>query len=226
MVSAIDARRYTAQEVARAYDRRGRIYSRTIAPLEHAEHLLAIEAADVRSGERILEVAIGPGLTLAELARCVGPDAPVFGVDISRGMLRLAGEHLRAAAVANAVLIAADARNLPFKDASFDLLYNGYMLDLIPFDDMGQLLEEFERVLVPGGRMVLLNMSKDRGSTTLRQRLYEVLPAQLVLYLMGGCRPVMMEGRVREAGFEDVSRAFLPGRFPSEIVLARKRSAG
>lgn len=218
----IDAKRYTPQQVKRAYDRRSRIYSRTIAPLEHENHMAAIEAAEVRAGERILEVAVGPGLTLLALARRAGGEAPIFGVDISTSMLRLADERLREAGLANVGLIVADCRSLPFEDASFDLLYNGYMLDLIRFDEMGQILAEFRRVLRPAGRLVLLNMSKDRDAPTVRERLYELLPANLVLYLAGGCRPVMMEGRVREAGFEHISRTFLAGRFPSEIVLARK----
>ncbi len=141
-------------------------------------------------------------------------------------MLRLTRERLGAERVANAKLAEADARRLPFRSESFDVVYNGYMLDLIPFDEMTLVLTEFGRVLRPGGRLVLLNMSKDGDAPTLRERIYDLLPAALALYLLGGCRPVMMEGRVRETGFERISRTFVPGRFPSEIVLARKPMTG
>jgi demethylmenaquinone methyltransferase/2-methoxy-6-polyprenyl-1,4-benzoquinol methylase len=122
----------------------------------------------------------------------------------------------------NLVLKEADCRTLPFDDNSFDLLYNGYMLDLIPEQDMPQILGEFKRVLRSGGRLVLLNMSKAGDAPTFREKLYQRLPAKLVLYLMGGCRPVLMEKLARSTGFIDVSRTFLDGKAPSEIVLGAK----
>jgi demethylmenaquinone methyltransferase/2-methoxy-6-polyprenyl-1,4-benzoquinol methylase len=98
------------------------------------------------------------------------------------------------------------------------------MLDLIPAQDMPGILAEFRRVLKPGGRLVLLNMSKADEAPTSREWLYQHLPAPLVLYLMGGCRPVLMEAPVKAAGFEAVERTFIGGRAPSEIVRARKPS--
>jgi hypothetical protein len=78
-------------------------------------------------------------------------------------------------------------------------------------------------VLKPGGRLVLLNMSKpDNDVVTWRERLYRVAPSLLSLYLAGGCRPVLMEGPVRAAGFTDVRRRFLGAPMPSEIVTARR----
>lgn len=56
----------------------------------------------------------------------------------------------------------------------------------------------------------------------LHEFLYEHLPAKLVLYLAGGCRPVMMAAEVEAAGFSMVERACLTGRYPSEIVTAIK----
>ena len=83
-------------------------------------------------------------------------------------------------------LLEMDARKLDYPDDTFDILYNGYMLDLIPLADMTPILSEFRRVLKPGGRLVLLNMSKrDDQSLSGRERLYGKLPATLVLYLMG-----------------------------------------
>jgi demethylmenaquinone methyltransferase/2-methoxy-6-polyprenyl-1,4-benzoquinol methylase len=97
------------------------------------------------------------------------------------------------------------------------------MLDLIPEKDMPGILAEFWRVLRPGGRMVLLNMSKPNRETVIfREKLYQILPPSLVLYVMGGCRPVLMEEPVKKAGFSDVQRSFIGGKAPSEIVLATK----
>jgi len=181
----------------------------------------------VRPGEAVLEVAFGPGRTLVELARRAGPTGRVHGVDFTPGMHEQARRALDRAGITGVELHRGDARALPLPDTTFDLVYNAYMLDLIPLRDMPGILAEFRRVLRPGGRLVLLNMSKpDASRTTWRETLYRSLPAGLVLNLGGGCRPVLMEPLVREAGLVDVTRRFLPGRFPSEVVVARRASAG
>ncbi len=85
------------------------------------------------------------------------------------------------------------------------------------------ILAEFKRVLRPGGRMVLLNMSKPDSQTVIfREKLYRVLPPSFVLYVMGGCRPVLMGDLVKKAGFSSVTRTYIAGKAPSEIVVAMK----
>jgi hypothetical protein len=71
--------------------------------------------------------------------------------------------------------------------------------------------------------MVLLNMSKPDSQTVIfREKLYRVLPPGLVLYVMGGCRPVLMEELVKKVGFSSVKRTYVAGKAPSEIVVAIK----
>jgi demethylmenaquinone methyltransferase/2-methoxy-6-polyprenyl-1,4-benzoquinol methylase len=65
-------------------------------------------------------------------------------------MLEMTRQRMLTNGFHNLVLKEADCRNLPFEDNSFDLLYNGCMLDLIPEQDMPQILAEFKRVLRPG----------------------------------------------------------------------------
>lgn len=219
----IDALPLDPERVARAYTRRSRIYAKTVARWERGHHETALAVADVRPGERVLEVAVGPGLSLADLARAAGPDTPVTGVDLSPGMLRVARASLAAAGIANAELHLAEATNLPFVDASFDVLYNAYMLDLVPDGRIPAVLAEFHRVLAPGGRLILLNMSKaDTTSTTLIERVYRRLPRSFVLNVMGACRPVIAAGYVTAAGFSQAQRTYLSTGMPSEIVVARR----
>ncbi len=171
----------------------------------------------------MLEVAVGPGLTLLEIARRVGKETTVYGMDISSGMLQLTEQRLHSNGFSQLELKEGRAQNIPFADNRFDLLYNGYMLDLIPEEEMPGILAEFKRVLRPGGRMVLLNMSKPDSQTVIfREKLYRVLPPSLVLYVMGGCRPVLMGDLVKKAGFSSVTRTYIAGKAPSEIVVAMK----
>jgi ubiquinone/menaquinone biosynthesis C-methylase UbiE len=148
----IAAREYSPEQIKRAYNRRSWLYSKTVAEMERGYHLTAIEQANVQPGEKVLEVAVGPGLTLLQLAQQVGVGHPIHGVDISASMLEMTRQRLMANGFNDLVLKEADCRALPFENNRFDLLYNGYMLDLIPEQDMPQILAEFKRVLRPGGR--------------------------------------------------------------------------
>lgn len=211
--------------IRRAYDIRSYFYGRMIAPFEYTPRMLALDRADIRPGQKVLEVAVGPGATLLEiLKRGAEPDA-VYGVDLSPKMLQRARQLVKAAGYANIALREADARQLPFPDDTFDVLYNSYMLDLMPLRDMPLVLNEFKRVLKPGGHLVLVNLSKkNESSYTWWERVYTHLPGPLVPYVFGGCRPVLVEGLVKDAGFCEVRREFVPHVMPSEIVTARRPS--
>jgi demethylmenaquinone methyltransferase/2-methoxy-6-polyprenyl-1,4-benzoquinol methylase len=218
----IAAKEYNSQELKRAYTRRSWVYSKTVAPMERVYHQRALEQANIQPGKAVLEVAVGPGLTFVELAKRVGHSTTLYGIDLASGMLQLTAQRMRSNGFHNFDLKEADSRRLPFEDNRFDVVYNGYMLDLIPEADIPAILAEFKRVLKPGGRLVLLNMSKANQSLTLREVLYQKLPAKLTLYLMGGCRPVFVEQPVRNLGFQAVSQTFWGGRAPSELVMATK----
>jgi ubiquinone/menaquinone biosynthesis C-methylase UbiE len=161
----------------------------------------------------VIEVGAGAGAILREIA---GNTSHVYGVDLSGNMLR------RAARMCPSALLAqADARGLPFPDSAFDVLYCSYVLDILPLADMPVVLGEFRRVLKACGRLVLVNLSKrDPAVRTWSERWYQWLPATWVPYLMGGCRPVLMESLVRQAGFGEVRRKWIADIMDSEIVTA------
>jgi len=208
--------------IRRAYNLWSYFYGGLLAPLEHKPRMLGLEKAGIQPQDRVLEVAVGPGATLTEILKRVDRTTVVCGVDLSPKMLEKARRRVSAAGYANLDLREADTRELPFPDGVFDVLYNSYMLDLIPLGDLPVILGEFRRVLKPGGRLVLVNMSKEDGSgRTWWERLYRWLPARWVPYLLGGCRPVLVEGLVSEAGFREVKREYVHHIIPSEIVTAQ-----
>ncbi|MDQ7779578.1 MAG: methyltransferase domain-containing protein [Planctomycetota bacterium] len=212
-----------AEHVRRAYDLFSRFYGWVAAPLEREMQMLALERARVRPSDIVLEVGVGTGGAFLEIRRRVAGKIGIHGIDLSPRMLSATRALVSSAGFGNVDLREADARKLPFQDRAFDLLFNSYMLDLIPLSDLIPVLGEFRRVLKPGGRLVLLNMSKEDGSRlTWFERTYRALPDWLAPYVLGGCRPVLMAPMVAEAGFVDVERDFIRRAIPSEIVVARK----
>jgi demethylmenaquinone methyltransferase/2-methoxy-6-polyprenyl-1,4-benzoquinol methylase len=148
----------------------------------------------------------------------------VDALDLSEAMLEQARAKLGALGLGERVrLKQGNARELPYADETFDLVYNGYMFDLIPLDGFAPILKEMARVLKPGGRLVLVNMSKPDERKTFFESVYEkgwaVMP----------CRPVLMSPLLPPAGFTDVKRFYRRSHgfivswlWGQEIVLARK----
>lgn len=192
-------------------------YGPLAAPFEEKARLLGISIVKIKPGEEVLEVAVGPGRSFLEILKKVGKTGKAYGVDLSPKMLSETRKFVESHGFAGFELSEADARHLPFKDRMFDVLYNSYMLDLIPLKDMPMVLREFRRVLKKGGRVALVNLSKPDASPVLYETAYRIAP-----YLLGGCRPVLMEELVRKAGFRNVKRTFVGGIIPSEVVTAEK----
>ncbi len=205
-------------KIRNAYNIFSRIYF-LAAPLEKKARMRGLELAQIKPTDRILEVATGLGDTFLEMLKQVDPANTVYGVDLSPAML----EKTRKRAVKNGYpnfdLGEGDARHLRFADETFDVVYNSYMLDLIPLADLPVVLGEFHRVLKTDGRLVLVNLSKRDASPIFYEKIYRWMP-----YLLGGCRPVLMESCVKQVGFSEVWREFFNMPMPSEIVTAVKRT--
>lgn len=210
------------EAIRRAFDLWSRVYGLAL-PFERKARMLGLDEVAVRSGEKVLEVAVGIGATFVEILRRAGLGGEVTGVDLSPRMLDKTRRRALRAGWTEVDVKEADARRLPFADGTFDVLFNSFMLDLIPLAEFPVVLGEFLRVLRPGGRLALVNMSKPvAGQRTFYERLYEALPRRWVPYITGGCRPVFTSGAVERAGFRDLRRQFVPGLMPAEVVIARK----
>jgi ubiquinone/menaquinone biosynthesis C-methylase UbiE len=216
-------------EVRRAPDDVPGIYSR-IAPVyelwarltESRPRRRVLELAEIRNGEDLLEVATGTGAQLVELARR-NPSGRSVGVELSEGMLRQTRRRLAEAGLGQVELIAASALELPLDDDAFDLVVNGYMLDLLPRDDIARALAEYHRVLRPGGRLMLSNMTK--GERPLH-RVWDGLYARGI-NLTANCRGVLAAPVLAKLGFTEIRREYMAQlTFPTEIVTARKPKGG
>jgi ubiquinone/menaquinone biosynthesis C-methylase UbiE len=214
---AVDSR-LSQEKVRSIYNGMARIYDLWGANMEGRARKRGIELAGVQDGECVLDVATGTGLILAELARR-NPHGLNAGIDISEGMLARAREKL-AGSGEQVELKAGSAFQIPYPEHTFDLLTNGYMFDLMPFEDMPKILAEFKRVLKRTGRLVLTDMTiGERFGSQVYQGIYKIAPA-----VMGGCRGVRLAGPLEQAGFRVVTREYHQQvLFPSEVILAAVR---
>ncbi|MBR6351851.1 MAG: class I SAM-dependent methyltransferase [Firmicutes bacterium] len=110
------------------------------------------EKAGLKAGDRLLDIGCGTGSSLAALARRFG--IVPFGADISETALGIARR-----AVPNADLICADAAALPYPDRSFDAVLMECVVTLL--EDPEAALSEAERVLKPGGKLLLSALSAE-----------------------------------------------------------------
>ena len=214
---------HTVDKVKKYYRRRAGNYDAG-SSFEIEHHLEAIHLAKIQEGQRILDVACGTGRATLDLAKAVGTSGQLDALDLSEDMLGQARAKLERAGLGSRVVFRqGNARALPYPDGTFDILYNGYMFDLIPIDGFLPILKEFLRVLKPGGKTILVNVSKPDSRKTFYETVYEIGAAVMP------CRPVLMSTLLEPAGFVEVTRLYCPTHgwivsrlWGTEIVLGHK----
>ncbi len=143
-----------------------RIFDSTAADYDRIESVLALgsgpwyrrtalQRAGLAVGAEVLDVGIGTGLVAREALKLIGESGRLVGVDPSPGMM---GE----VDLPDVELVAGRAEALPRPDASCDFLSMGYALRHI--SDVRAAFSEFQRVLRPGGRLLILEISKPDGA--------------------------------------------------------------
>jgi phosphatidylethanolamine/phosphatidyl-N-methylethanolamine N-methyltransferase len=206
----------TKDSVTKAYARWAPVYDVVFGAVFDRGRKASIAAAE-RIGGRILEVGVGTGLSLPDYA----PVNRLIGVDLSVPMLRQAKTRVADQALANVDGLAVmDAQRLGFQDAVFDVVVAQYVITAVP--DPEATLDEFVRVIKPGGEIILVNhLGADSGPRALGEKLFAPLARRL------GWRPEFRWDRlaqwvVRHGGVRLVERRPMPplGHF-SLIRFAR-----
>ncbi|MHC4960322.1 MAG: class I SAM-dependent methyltransferase [Planctomycetota bacterium] len=167
-----------------------------------------LEKCGLEAGMRHLDLATGTGL-LAHEAEALG--AQVTGLDLSRGMLREARTALKSP------LVQARGERLPFADSSFDFLTMGYALRHLA--DLDGAFNEWHRVLRPGGKMVILEISAPASK----------LGYACARFYFGGVVPLLARLRSRDAESAKLMRYYwdtIRSRVPADTILGALRGAG
>jgi phosphatidylethanolamine/phosphatidyl-N-methylethanolamine N-methyltransferase len=137
--------------IRKAYAKWAPIYDSVYSRLLYAGRVEAVKAA-CAAGQDILEVGCGTGLSLGDYPSHMR----VTGVDLSPDMLARAAQKVHSQQLtAITGLAVMDACRLGFADGQFDAVVGQYMITLVP--DAEAALDEFARVLKPGGEIILVN---------------------------------------------------------------------
>lgn len=191
---------------AEDYDRVDRLLAFGSGPWYRRQALLR---AGLAPGMRMLDVAAGTGLVAREAAHILGDARDVVGIDPSAGMIAAAGGGL--------TLVRGRAEQLPFADRTFDFLTLGYALRHL--SDLAATFAEFRRVLRPGGRLLMLEITRPEGS---------VAHGLLRLYLRG-MAPLLSRAVARHAETPLLYRYYwetIEACAPPESVLRTLGAAG
>jgi demethylmenaquinone methyltransferase/2-methoxy-6-polyprenyl-1,4-benzoquinol methylase len=184
----------------------------------------ALRRHGIKPGTRLLDVGSGTGVIAALAQSLVGPAGKVVAVDPSEGMLAEA----RKAGVTDTRVGRGEA--LPVGDAEFDMLTMGYALRHV--EDLTTTFREYKRALVPGGRVLLLEITRPEGRVQyalVKFYLKHVVPAitrvvrrsaeaqKLMRYYWDTIEacvpPADILAALRAAGFTNVERHVLNGMF-------------
>ncbi len=215
-------------DTASDYDRIERVLALGSGP---GYRRAALERAGLAAGAQVLDVGIGTGLVAREALALIGPHGRLVGVDPSVGMM---GQ----VALPGVELLQGRAEALPRPDASSDFVSMGYALRHIA--DVNAAFAEFFRVLRPGGRLVVLEITKPSGrvgTALLKTYMRAVVP--LIARVVGRQRhtpelwryywdtieaciaPDAVLAALRAAGFDDVKRHVELGVFSEYTGVKR-----
>ncbi len=135
------------------YSRTAENYARFGGPVFESMASPLLKGANLKPGQKILDVACGIGIPSLSAAQMVIPDGSVIGIDLAPGMIEMARSRAAEKGLKNVEFREADAEALPFEDRSFDAVL--CHLGLIHFTDRAKALKEMGRVLKPDGDLAV-----------------------------------------------------------------------
>ena len=143
------------KSVERAYTIYAGFYDLVWGRIFHQSRAKAVRMLNAKSGETILDVGVGTGLSLPWYPG----DCSVVGIDLCEAMLQKGHERVARHRLSHIKLFEMDATKMAFRDNSFDAILATYTISAVP--DPSAVINEMLRVCKPGGRIIFLNHFKN-----------------------------------------------------------------
>jgi ubiquinone/menaquinone biosynthesis C-methylase UbiE len=173
----------------------------------------------IPNGSSVLEVAMGSGEMFQRLVRA-NPGGQTIGVDFSANMAAQSQAKIRQTHVgADAHCPCTDARQLPFRDGSFDVLVCCYLFELLSEVHMLEAMDEMCRVLKPGGRLGLILVAQNASSFNLLYKFCTLVAPAFWGRQVSSTMPELLRSRDLEIEAATKIRQLY---FHSRILIARK----
>lgn len=196
-------------DIAPKYDLTNSVLSLGV---HHLWRRATVKASGARAGMRVLDCATGTGDLALAFKKAVGPTGRVVGTDFNADMLSFAPAKARAKGL-DVEFEVADAMQLPYADATFDI--SSIAFGIRNVDDPVVALSEMARVVVPGGKVVVLEFGQPRGIMGLTYRFY----SKHIIPVIGG----LLTGHREAYEYLPETAAAFPCR---EDFLERMRRTG
>jgi demethylmenaquinone methyltransferase/2-methoxy-6-polyprenyl-1,4-benzoquinol methylase len=211
------------------FDSVAKYYFWIMGALEIKPNNKALKMADIKTGEKVLDIGFGTGWVLERMVPLVGNHHITYGLDYSEGMKKVSLNNLKKKNFHTSVeLTTANVKKMPYPDNTFDVVFVSFLLDLLPVEDIPKALVEIKRVLKPEGRFIVVSMTKNgngiyRGARWLYEWMYYKWPT--ILGYRTSCRPIYIENDLLRAGFkiDDYNLTSIVGfMFPIAAIRASK----
>ncbi len=208
----------TKEETKAFYNKIASVYDMLSEYAERPIREKGLELLATTPGEHILEIGFGTGHCLVEITKAVGQEGKAYGIDLADKMVEQTRALLQKEGLLDWVeLYYGDAIDLPWENDSMHGVFMSFTLELFDTPEIPKVLEECKRVLIPGGRIVVVGISK-KGKQGVVIKAFEWTHRHFPNLM--DCRPIFVQKSLEEAGFQIEATLHEHMWVPVEIVRA------
>ena len=211
----------SSKDIKKAYSRLSYIYGIFESFFENKLRKRSLDLLEVNKGDLVLEIGFGTGYNLIELAKLVGDNGKVYGIDLTPEMIEISKKRLKKNNLEKRVkLVQGSATKLPFGGNSFNIVYVSNVLELFSDKDIKKVLKEIKRVLKINGKVCVIDVAKTGYENSKSLKLYLWFNKKFPSYTSS---PIDAEKYLKNSGFNIIKKEVVKilKFFPMQIVIAK-----
>ena len=212
----------SSKDIKKAYSRLSYVYTIFESFFEKKLRRKSLELLKVNKGDVVLEIGFGTGYNLIELAKLVGDNGKVYGIDLTPEMIEISKKRLKKNNLEKRVkLVQGSATKLPFGGNSFNIVYVSNVLELFSDKDIKKVLKEIKRVLKINGKVCVIDVAKTGYENSKSLKLYLWFNKKFPSYTSS---PIDAEKYLKNSRFKIIKKEMVKilKFFPMQIVIAKR----